>query len=165
MLRRPPVHTRTDNRFPYTTLFRSVADLLALFRAGPMTVELSEPAVRPAVDAAAARVAGAAAGEAAVYGINTGFGKLARERIPHDQVTELQRRLVLSHAVGTGPLLSDAVVRLVLLLKINSLAQGLSGLRWATLAALVAFLNADLLPCVPAQGSVGASGDLAPLAP
>src|SRR3546814_15097505 len=98
MLRRPPVHTRTDNRFPYTTLFRSVADLLALFRAGPMTVELSEPAVRPAVDAAAARVAGAAAGEAAVYGINTGFGKLARERIPPDQVTELQRRLVLSHA-------------------------------------------------------------------
>src|SRR3546814_7321642 len=83
---------------------------------------------------------------------------LARERIPPDQVTELQRRLVLSHAVGTGPLLSDAVVRLVLLLKINSLAQGLSGIRWETLAALVAFLNADLLPCVPAQGSVGASG-------
>src|SRR3546814_15007236 len=62
-----------------------LADLLALLRAGPMTVELSEPAVRPAVDAAAARVAGAAAGEAAVYGINTGFGKLARERIPPDQ--------------------------------------------------------------------------------
>src|SRR3546814_13672330 len=77
-----------------------LADLLALFRAGPMTVELSEPAVRPAVDAAAARVAGAAAGEAAVYGINTGFGKLARERIPSDQVTELQRRRSEERRVG-----------------------------------------------------------------
>src|SRR3546814_14191494 len=95
-----------------------------------MTVELSEPAVRPAVDAAAARVAGAAAGEAAVYGINTGFGKLARERIPPDQVTELQRRLVLSHAVRTGPLLPDAGVRLVLLLQINRSEERRVGKQW-----------------------------------
>jgi len=140
-----------------------LADLLALYRAGPMAVDL-DATTRPAVERAAAQVTAAAAGEAAVYGVNTGFGKLARERIASDRVTELQRRLVLSHAVGTGPLLPDAIVRLVLLLKINSLAQGLSGLRWETLAALVALLNADVLPCVPAQGSVGASGDLAPLA-
>lgn len=141
----------------------TLADSFALFRGGAMTVEL-DSAARPAVEASAALVAQAAAGDAAVYGINTGFGKLARERIAPDRVTELQRRLVLSHAVGTGPLLPDAIVRLILLLKINSLAQGLSGVRWETLSALVALLDADVLPCVPAQGSVGASGDLAPLA-
>ncbi|WP_371833223.1 histidine ammonia-lyase, partial [Ferrovibrio sp.] len=140
-----------------------LADLIALYRSGPMAVAPDDGA-RPAVAAAAETVARAAAGDAAVYGINTGFGKLARERIPPADVAELQRRLVLSHAVGTGPLLPDAVVRLILLLKINSLAQGLSGVRWETLSALTALLNADVLPCVPAQGSVGASGDLAPLA-
>jgi histidine ammonia-lyase len=141
----------------------TLADLAALYRADAMTVAL-DAAARPAVDKSAAQVAAAAAGDAPVYGINTGFGKLARVRIPPDKVAELQRRLVLSHAVGTGPLLPDAVVRLILLLKINSLAQGLSGVRWATIEALLALLNADVLPCVPAQGSVGASGDLAPLA-
>jgi histidine ammonia-lyase len=139
-------------------------EIAALYRGGPMAVMLDAAAARPAVDKSAALVAAAAAGDAPVYGINTGFGKLARVRIPSDQVAELQRRLVLSHAVGTGPLLPDAVVRLILLLKINSLAQGLSGVRWETVAALQAMLAADLLPCIPAQGSVGASGDLAPLA-
>ncbi len=141
----------------------TLTDLARLYRGGPFRVEV-DPAARAGIAAAADAVARAAAGDAAVYGVNTGFGKLARVRIAPDQVAELQRRLVLSHAVGTGPLLPDAVVRLILLLKLNSLAQGLSGVQWATIAALQALLNADVLPCVPAQGSVGASGDLAPLA-
>lgn len=141
----------------------TLADLARLYRGGAFAIEIDASARAP-VEAAADAVARAAAGDAAVYGVNTGFGKLARVRIAPDQVAELQRRLVLSHAVGTGPLLPDAIVRLILLLKINSLAQGLSGVHWNTIEALQALLNADVLPCVPAQGSVGASGDLAPLA-
>ena len=141
-----------------------LSQIADLYRGGRMAVTLDTASARSAVDKSAARVAAAAAGDAPVYGINTGFGKLAKVRIPPDQVAELQRRLVLSHAVGTGPLLPDAVVRLILLLKINSLAQGLSGVRWDTIMALQALLDADVLPCIPAQGSVGASGDLAPLA-
>jgi histidine ammonia-lyase len=98
------------------------------------------------------------------YGVNTGFGSLAHTRISDDQVAELQRRLVVSHAAGTGPLLDDRLVRLVMILKINGLARGFSGVRPATLRALVALLNAGIYPCIPAKGSVGASGDLAPLA-
>jgi histidine ammonia-lyase len=139
-------------------------EIAALYRGGRFDLVLEAATIRPAVDKSAALVAAAAAGDTPVYGINTGFGKLAKVRIAPDQVAELQRRLVLSHAVGTGPLLPDAIVRLILLLKINSLAQGLSGVQWETITALQALLNADVLPCVPAQGSVGASGDLAPLA-
>lgn len=100
----------------------------------------------------------------AVYGVNTGFGLLAQTRIPPDQLSALQRNLVLSHAAGVGPWLPDAVVRLVLVLKIGSLAQGFSGIRPATLLALMRLLETDTYPCIPAKGSVGASGDLAPLA-
>jgi histidine ammonia-lyase len=117
-----------------------------------------------AVERAAAVIAAAAAGDHAVYGVTTGFGSLARTRIGADQVAALQRNLVLSHAAGTGPLLDDAVVRLVLLLKVNSLALGFSGVRRVVIEALLALLNAGVVPCVPSQGSVGASGDLAPLA-
>ena len=99
-----------------------------------------------------------------VYGVNTGFGSLARTRIADDQVSELQRRLVLSHAAGTGPLLDDRLVRLIMILKINGLALGYSGVRRSVLEALVKLLNAGVYPCIPAKGSVGASGDLAPLA-
>jgi histidine ammonia-lyase len=98
------------------------------------------------------------------YGINTGFGALARTHIDADKLAELQRRLVLSHSVGVGPLLDDRVVRLILLLKIVGLAQGYSGVRPLVIARLKAFLDAGLYPCIPSQGSVGASGDLAPLA-
>jgi histidine ammonia-lyase len=101
---------------------------------------------------------------ATVYGINTGFGRLARQRIDAAQVQELQRRLLLSHAVGVGPPLPDAVVRRVLALKVNALAQAHSGVRPELVRLLVDMLASDLLPVVPAQGSVGASGDLAPLA-
>jgi histidine ammonia-lyase len=99
-----------------------------------------------------------------VYGVNTGFGLLAQTQIPSAELELLQRNLVLSHAAGTGVLLGDAIVRLVLVLKIASLAQGYSGVRPATIRALQRLLETETYPCIPAKGSVGASGDLAPLA-
>ena len=99
-----------------------------------------------------------------VYGINTGFGSLAHTKIAQDKLVELQQNLILSHASGTGPLLDDGVVRLILVLKLNSLIRGFSGIRMKTVEYLLALLEADALPCIPAKGSVGASGDLAPLA-
>ncbi|MDA1117688.1 MAG: histidine ammonia-lyase, partial [Proteobacteria bacterium] len=99
-----------------------------------------------------------------VYGVNTGIGKLASMRIARDQLAKLQRNIILSHAVGTGPLLDDAVVRLILALKVASFAQGYSGVRPEVIDTLLACYHQGLLPCIPAKGSVGASGDLAPLA-
>lgn len=104
-----------------------------------------------------------AAGDAA-YGINTGFGLLAQTRIPDDQLALLQRNLLLSHAAGIGQPLPDPVVRLILALKINALARGHSGISMALMEALLALLEHEVYPVIPAQGSVGASGDLAPLA-
>ena len=99
-----------------------------------------------------------------VYGINTGFGLLANTRIPPEKLEDLQRRIVLSHAAGTQELMADVVVRLMLLLKINSLSRGYSGVRREVIDALIDLLNHQVYPCVPSKGSVGASGDLAPLA-
>ena len=99
-----------------------------------------------------------------VYGINTGFGKLASTKIAPDHLADLQRNLVLSHSVGTGEHLAAPVVRLILATKAVSLARGHSGIRPALAEALLALVNAGLTPCIPAKGSVGASGDLAPLA-
>jgi histidine ammonia-lyase len=99
-----------------------------------------------------------------VYGINTGFGYLANQTISHDNLKQLQSNIVLSHACGTGELLSDDVVALILLLKINSLAQGYSGVRYQLIEALIALYNHQVYPCIPGKGSVGASGDLVPLA-
>lgn len=99
-----------------------------------------------------------------VYGINTGFGKLANTRIPNDELEQLQKNIVLSHAAGVGPLLDDDIVRLIILLKINSLAQGYSGVSPELIDMLVTLFNHQVYPCVPSKGSVGASGDLAPLA-
>jgi histidine ammonia-lyase len=118
----------------------------------------------PAVEAAQAVVDEAARGAAPVYGINTGFGRLATVPIAPDQIQELQRRLVLSHMCGIGPALPDPVVRMVLALKAASLALGHSGVRRRTIELLLALLEHDALPVIPAKGSVGASGDLAPLA-
>jgi histidine ammonia-lyase len=101
---------------------------------------------------------------ATVYGLNTGFGLLAGTRIPREQIRALQRNLVLSHSAGTGALLEDGIVRLVLVLKIASLVQGYSGVRLETVQALAALLEHEVYPCIPGKGSVGASGDLAPLA-
>ena len=140
-------------------------DLAALERfwraPGPVTLD---PAAWPGVNAAAETVARIVKAGERVYGINTGFGKLANTAIDASQVGELQRRLVLSHCAGVGPALSHRVVRLTLLLKVNALARGHSGARRQVIDALLEMLNADLLPVIPAQGSVGASGDLAPLA-
>lgn len=99
-----------------------------------------------------------------VYGINTGFGKLAQTQIPASRLADLQRNLVLSHSVGLGDLLPDNVTRLILASKIISLARGHSGVRIELIDALLALFNAGVMPCIPAKGSVGASGDLAPLA-
>lgn len=123
-----------------------------------------DPGARAAVDRAAAVVASIAAQDASVYGVNTGFGKLAQTRIPRDKLADLQRNLVLSHACGVGAPLPRDVVRLALALKINSLARGYSGVRWRVVETLLACLERDVLPAIPGQGSVGASGDLAPLA-
>jgi histidine ammonia-lyase len=119
---------------------------------------------RPAVEAGAAAVAAILRGGEAVYGINTGFGKLAQVRIAAGDIAALQRNIVLSHAAGVGDPLPAEVVRLVLALKVGSLAQGASGVRWAVVEMLDACLARGLLPAIPSQGSVGASGDLAPLA-
>jgi histidine ammonia-lyase len=122
------------------------------------------PETRKVLADGAAAVARIVARGQPVYGINTGFGKLARTHIPADQLELLQRNLVLSHSVGVGALLPDEVVRLTLLLKVASLARGYSGVRPEVVEALVALLNAGVHPCIPSKGSVGASGDLAPLA-
>lgn len=101
---------------------------------------------------------------AAIYGVNTGFGKLASVRIDDDKLSTLQQNLVRSHAAGFGPPLSTKIVRLILVLKLISLGRGASGVRPAVVTLLEAMINADLLPVIPEKGSVGASGDLAPLA-
>lgn len=102
--------------------------------------------------------------EGSVYGINTGFGLLAHKKIARDDLKDLQRRIVLSHAAGVGAPMQDDVVKLILLLKINSLARGYSGVSKQLMETLVALYNAQIYPIIPEQGSVGASGDLAPLA-
>jgi len=98
------------------------------------------------------------------YGINTGFGSLCDRRIPPDQLETLQENLILSHAVGVGEPTPDEIVRLMLLFKAHALSHGHSGVRPMIVEGLIALLNADLLPLVPCKGSLGASGDLAPLA-
>lgn len=129
----------------------------------PQQLQLSDAAV-DRINQSAATVAEVLERGQTVYGINTGFGLLANTRIPPEKLTDLQRRIVLSHSVGTGELLSDDVVRLMLLLKVNSLARGYSGIRLKVINALITLLNHQVYPCVPSKGSVGASGDLAPLA-
>jgi len=128
---------------------------------GPL---VCDPAWRPRVEQSAEAVAGIVASGETVYGINTGFGKLAATRIADDQLAELQTRLILSHAAGTGPNLADRTLRLVMALKIGALAQGFSGIRWLVIEALEALIAHRVYPLVPAKGSCGASGDLAPLA-
>lgn len=102
--------------------------------------------------------------EKTTYGINTGFGLLAQTRIQNSDLQQLQKSLVLSHSTGVGEPISDDLVRLIMVLKINSLARGYSGIRRVVLDALIALINHEVYPAIPAKGSVGASGDLAPLA-
>ena len=140
----------------------TLEDLQAFaYGTGPLVLDAG---TRTELARGAAAVAKIVAAGAPVYGINTGFGKLAQTHIPADQLELLQRNLVLSHSVGVGPLLPDEVVRLVILLKVASLARGFSGVRPEVVDAMVALVNARVYPCIPSKGSVGASGDLAPLA-
>ncbi|HEX8666525.1 MAG TPA: histidine ammonia-lyase [Beijerinckiaceae bacterium] len=138
-----------------------LADWRAVYFGAPAALDES---CRPAVEAGAAAIQTILARHEPVYGINTGFGKLASVRIGDDDLARLQRNLVLSHASGVGKPLPAPVVRLMMALKVANLGQGASGVRWATLEHLFACLERGLIPVVPAQGSVGASGDLAPLA-
>jgi len=136
--------------------------LRAIARAGaPIALD---GGARAAIAASAQAVARIVASGAPAYGINTGFGRLSQTRIPADQLEQLQTNIVLSHAAGTGPLLDDAVVRLILALKVASLAQGASGVRPELVELLVGLYQRGIYPCIPSKGSVGASGDLAPLA-
>jgi histidine ammonia-lyase len=148
-----------------TTLVPGQADLTTLRKIAreKQPFELDH-ASRAGIDASRKVVEDVLGKDEAVYGINTGFGELARVRIPKDKLTELQRNLILSHATGTGEMLGDKTVRLILTLKILGLARGFSGVRWIVIDRLKKFLDYDLLPQIPAKGSVGASGDLAPLA-
>ena len=138
-----------------------LADWRAIYRGAPVTLD---PACRPRVEAAAKAVAAIVEKGEPVYGINTGFGKLATVRIDAADLAELQRNIVLSHSAGVGEATPAPVVRLMMALKLASLAQGASGVQLGTLDLLAAMLAKDIIPVVPAQGSVGASGDLAPLA-
>ena len=119
---------------------------------------------RPAVEAAAQMVAEAAAGGDAVYGINTGFGKLASTKIAPEDTATLQRNLILSHCCGVGEPLPEDKTRLMMTLKLLSMGRGASGVRWLVIEQIENMLSHGVIPVVPSQGSVGASGDLAPLA-
>ena len=123
-----------------------------------------DPSAREAVRAAHAVVDRAVEENRLVYGINTGMGSLADTAIDAGQLSELQRRLILSNAAGTGGLLADRVVRRIMLLKINTLGLANSGVRVELVDTLIDLFNGDAHPCIPSKGSVGASGDLAPLA-
>ncbi|WP_070884198.1 histidine ammonia-lyase [Pseudomonas sp. D1-3] len=129
----------------------------------PVNVTLDASA-HAGIDASVACVERILAEGRTAYGINTGFGLLASTRIAPDDLEKLQRSLVLSHAAGVGEALDDALVRLIMLLKVNSLARGFSAIRRTVIDALIALINAEVYPHIPLKGSVGASGDLAPLA-
>ena len=137
-------------------------DVIAVARLGAK-VRLSAPAVE-AIAQSAAIVERLAAGDDAVYGISTGFGSLATTVIPRERREELQRSLIRSHAAGMGPLVEPEVVRAMMFLRARTLAMGFSGVRTTVVETILALLNADIVPAVHEHGSLGASGDLAPLA-
>jgi histidine ammonia-lyase len=138
----------------------SLAEWRGVYRAGRVALD---QACWPVIEKSAAAVAAIVAKGAPVYGINTGFGRLASVRIDVEDLETLQRNIVFSHAAGVGEPMPVAAARLMMALKLASLAQGASGVRPATVAMLAAFLANGLTPVIPSQGSVGASGDLAPL--
>jgi histidine ammonia-lyase len=145
---------------PYTapsvqidSLYADLDRRLEALRTDPTPVEESREVVEEALTDGEAH-----------YGINTGFGALAQKRIPIEQLEKLQRNLVFSHAVGTGDLVPKAISRLILRLKIHALGLGYSGVSKETFDRLLLLAETDLVPALPSRGSVGASGDLAPLA-
>ena len=140
----------------------TLAQLRNIYR-GELPVRLDRSA-RAGVEASAQIIARAAQGDAPVYGVNTGFGKLASIRIPRKDTATLQRNLILSHCAGVGEKMPRNITRLMMALKLLSLGRGASGARWALIEIMEQMLEKGVTPIVPAQGSVGASGDLAPLA-
>jgi len=139
-----------------------LADLRAAWLS-PLTVIIGDDARRRIAESNEF-IADVVAGGEKVYGVNTGFGQLAQMRISDDELVRLQENLVRSHAVGVGEDLDDDIVRLVMLMKVIALAEGFSGVRLELVDALCALINNNIYPRIPSQGSVGASGDLAPLA-
>ncbi|MDE2133183.1 MAG: histidine ammonia-lyase [Alphaproteobacteria bacterium] len=140
----------------------TLADLRSVYEA-PLRADLS-PSALTRIDAGARAISAIVDSGATVYGVNTGFGLLANTTIARSDLEALQRNLVLSHACGVGPLIPDAIVRLILVLKIASLSRGASGVRRGTVQMLARLVEVGIYPCIPSKGSVGASGDLAPLA-
>ncbi|MCU6432941.1 histidine ammonia-lyase [Undibacterium sp. Jales W-56] len=139
----------------------SLSDLRAIWRTAlPLALDAS---AYEAINASSATIDRIVKKGDAAYGINTGFGKLAKTRIPDEQLELLQKNLILSHSVGSGELIADDVVRLILVMKIASLARGYSGIRASVIDSMIALYNAGIMPAIPVKGSVGASGDLAPL--
>ncbi len=157
-----PIKETPDLELHLTAGNLQLSDLRKAYRQ-PLRVVLNA-SCNNAINASVACVEDIIAQGRTAYGINTGFGLLASTRIASDELEKLQRSLVLSHAAGVGEALDDAMVRLIMLLKVNSLARGLSGIRRKVIDALVALINAEVYPHIPLKGSVGASGDLAPLA-
>ena len=139
-----------------------LGQLQQLYRSGASAV--LDDSARGPVDAAAARVVDAANGSDAVYGVNTGFGKLASVKINPQDTETLQRNLILSHCSGVGDAIPTKIARLMMVLKLLSLGRGASGVRWLVIEQIRDMLAEGVTPVIPAQGSVGASGDLAPLA-
>ncbi|MRI34783.1 histidine ammonia-lyase [Endozoicomonas sp. OPT23] len=136
---------------------------LRLIARQPVKLSLNEDCF-PAIKASVECVNKVIRENRVVYGINTGFGLLASTRIADKDLETLQRSIVLSHSTGVGQFMDDSAVRLMMVLKINSLARGLSGVRLELIEALISLVNHQVYPCVPEKGSVGASGDLSPLA-
>src|SRR3712207_1394415 len=139
----------------------TLAELRSVWSGAQVTLD---PEAMTQVDDAAEAVGEIVRSGRTVYGVNTGFGLLAQTRIPDDRLQELQRNLILSHSCGLGEPLPDRIVRLILILKAIGLARGHSGVRPLVVERLLKLVDAGALPVIPSQGSVGASGDLAPLA-
>lgn len=136
-------------------------DVVKVAREGARVTLAQEGAA--AVEASRRALDGLVATDRPIYGINTGFGIFAEQRIPHAESSRLSRNLIISHAVGTGPALPDEVVRAAMLVRANTLAKGFSGVRVEIVQTLLEMLNRGVTPVVPAQGSLGSSGDLCPL--
>src|SRR3984893_4354515 len=155
--------TRTANSLELTGDNLTLADAERILHGHVEQLSLA-PAARKRVEAARRCLTDKLHEGATIYGVNTGFGKLANQRIEAHEVLALQENLLRSHAVGMGPLLGFGVSRLALALRIQALAKGYSGVTVELLDTLIEMYNRGVVPAIPEQGSVGASGDLAPLA-
>jgi len=159
----PTNETEAMTRIELDGTSLSLADIETFLSAGDVEIKATDEA-RRAVKESAKFCESIASGDDAHYGINTGFGLLANKRIPKDSLADLQRNLLRSHATGMGPDLPEDIVRLMMTLRVNSLLRGYSGVSLDVIEYLQAFVNRRVTPAVPCYGSVGASGDLAPLA-